>query len=100
MFERIMGLNVVDELLYQEYRESMVPILGSYGGAFGYDFVVSDVLKSKTKGKINRVFTIEFPSKEVMDKFFSDPKYLEVKAKYFDLSVDSKTTISMHEKNT
>lgn len=100
MFERIMGLNVADELLYQKYRESMAPILGSYGGAFGYDFIVSDVLKSKTENEINRVFTIEFPSKEIMEKFFSDPEYLEVKNKYFDVSVNSKTIISMYEKNT
>jgi uncharacterized protein (DUF1330 family) len=99
-FERIMGLEVIDNEAYQKYRENMMPILHSFGGSFGFDFKVSEVLKSKTDEGINRVFTIDFPSKEVMDKFFTDPTYLAVKNKYFKNSVKSVTTISMHEKNT
>lgn len=98
-FERIMGLEVIDDIEYQKYRESMIPILHSFGGRFGFDFKVSDVLKSKTKEKINRVFTIDFPSKEVMDAFFSDPAYLAAKEKYFQHSVKSSTIISLHEKH-
>jgi hypothetical protein len=45
------------------------------------------------------VFTIDFPSKGIMEKFFTDPEYLAVKAQYFESSVKSVTTISMHEKN-
>lgn len=97
-FERVMGLEVIDEVIYQQYREHMTPILHSFGGSFGYDFKVSDVLKSKTEDKINRVFTIDFPSKAAMDEFFNDPKYLAVKDKYFNSSVGSVTTISLHEK--
>jgi len=97
-FERVMGLEVVDEMVYQQYRENMIPILNDFGGSFGYDFIVSDVLKSKTDDPINRVFTIDFPSREMMDQFFSDSSYLEVKNKYFNRSVKSVTTISMHEK--
>lgn len=99
-FERIMGLEVTNEENYQKYRENMIPILHSFGGSFGYDFKVGEVLKSKTDDKINRVFTIDFPSKEVMDSFFNAPAYLEVKSQYFEQSVKSVTTISMHEKNT
>ena len=99
MFERIMALDVSNDEEYQKYRENMTPILHSFGGSFGYDFKVSDVLKSKTKEPINRVFTIDFPSKEVMEQFFSDPAYLDVKDKYFKHSVSSVTSISMHEKN-
>ena len=100
MFERVMGLNVIDEQGYKKYREGMVPILHSYGADFGYDFIVSEVLKSKTTKRINRVFTIDFPSKKVMESFFKDSKYLEVKKKYLDHSIDEKTIISMHETNT
>jgi len=100
MFERVMGLNVVDDEAYKNYREGMTPILNSYGADFGYDFVVSRVLKSKTKDKINRVFTIDFPSKEIMNEFFNDPDYLKVKRTFLDHSIDSKTLISMHEKST
>jgi len=100
MFERIMGLNVIDEQSYKRYREGMTPILNAYGANFGYDFIVSDVLISKTTIDINRVFTIEFPSKNAMESFFDDAKYIEVKKKYLDRSIDGKTIISMHEKDT
>ena len=99
-YERIMGLDVTNDSDYQKYRENMTPILHSFGGSFGFDFKVNEVLKSKTDELINRVFTIDFPSKEIMDAFFTDPKYLAVKNKYFQNSVKSVTTISMHEKNT
>jgi len=98
-FERIMGLHVTNDAEYQRYREGMTPILESFGGSFGFDFKVSEVLQSKTADAINRVFTIEFPSKEIMKQFFSDPSYIEVKNKYFDNCVLSVTTISMHEKD-
>jgi uncharacterized protein (DUF1330 family) len=96
-FERIMGLNVFDDEIYQQYRENMLPILKAYGGEFGFDFKVSKVLKSKTQAPINRVFTLDFPSREKMDAFFTDSSYLEVRSKYFDNSVNSVTTISIHE---
>ena len=97
-FERVMGINVTDDAEYQKYREGMLPILASFGGSFGFDFKVSEVLISKTKDDINRVFTIEFPSKNRMEEFFSNPEYIEVQKKYFNSSVSSKTVISLHEK--
>ena len=72
-FERVMGLHVIDDGEYQKYREGMQPILKSFGGSFGYDFKIAEVLLSKTEDEINRVFTIEFPSKQVMEEFFSNP---------------------------
>jgi len=99
-FERIIGLNVINDQEYQRYREAMLPILKIYGGAFGYDFIVSEVLLSKTKDKINRVFTIEFPSKRKMEKFFENPDYIAVKNRHLNNSINSKTVISMHEKYT
>ncbi len=99
-FERIVGIYVSDDTEYQRYREGMMPILHSFGGSFGFDFKVSEVLLSKTKDDINRVFTIEFPSKEVMDAFFSNPDYLAVQKRHFVDSVTSKVMISTHEKYT
>lgn len=99
-FERIMGLEVINDEEYQKYRENMIPILISFGGSFGFDFKVNEVLKSKTNDVINRVFTLDFPSKEIMEEFFINPAYLAVKEKHFINSVKSVTTISMHEKNT
>jgi len=100
MYERIMAIYVKDDEEYQKYREGMTPILHSFGGSFGYDFKIQEVLISKTTEEINRVFTIDFPSKEVMDDFFSDVGYLAVQKKHFNHSVLSKTVISMHEKHT
>lgn len=97
-FERIVGLNVVNDQEYQKYRDNMLPVLKTYGGEFGYDFRVSEVLVSKTEDVINRVFTIEFPDKAKMDAFFSDPDYLSVQNRYLKNSISSKTIISLHEK--
>ena len=99
-YERIMGLDVIDDQEYQKYREAMAPILKSFGGSFGFDFKVSKVLLSKTEDNINRVFTIAFPSQKHMEEFFSNPDYLAVKEKYFNNSVKSKTIISLHEAST
>ena len=99
-YERIMGLDVIDDQEYQKYREAMAPILKSFGGSFGFDFKVSKVLLSKTENNINRVFTIAFPSQKHMEEFFSNPDYLAVKEKYFNNSVKSKTIISLHEAST
>ncbi len=98
-FERIMGLHVVNDEEYQNYREAMEPILNSVGGAFGFDFKIAEVLRSKTENEINRVFTIEFPSKDEMENFFSRKDYIEIQNKYFAHAVKSKTIISMHEKS-
>ena len=97
-FERIVGLNVTDETEYQRYRDRMLPILESYGGSFGFDLQVSEVLQSKTNEPINRVFTIEFPDRQTMDRFFADPTYLQVRSRHFEKAVSSVTIISLHDK--
>lgn len=99
-YELLVGLHVIDDLKYNDYRQAMKPILSDYQGYFGYDFKVSDVLISETDADINRVFTINFSSKDKMESFFSDPQYLLVKEKYFIDSVGSTTIISSYEKNT
>jgi uncharacterized protein (DUF1330 family) len=82
-YTRVMGICVTDEEEYSNYRKGMLPILQSYGGSFGYDFKVSEVLKAKTDEPINRVFTI------------SDPSYLVVKKAHLDVSISSRTVIGM-----
>ena len=98
-YEILVGLNVLDDLKYDDYRAAMKPILSDYEGRFGYDFKVSEVLKSESKNKINRVFTINFPDSKKMQNFFSDSKYQLIKEKYFKHSVASTTIISSYEKN-
>ncbi|KGJ95161.1 DUF1330 domain-containing protein [Colwellia psychrerythraea] len=99
-YEILVGLHVLDDLKYEDYRKAMKPILADYQGAFGYDFTVSEVLISPENSDIdiNRVFTINFSSKNKMEGFFSEPQYLVVKEKYFVNSVGSATIIASYEK--
>jgi uncharacterized protein (DUF1330 family) len=62
----------------------MTPILLRYGGGFGYDLVVSEVLKSESPRPINRVFTIFFPSRDTAERFFADAEYLRVRKELFE----------------
>ena len=96
--EMLVGLNVIDDQAYQMYRAEMMPILKRYGGGFGYDFKVSDVLKSETAAPINRVFTIYFASEDSMQAFFSDEAYLQSKQTYFETSVTDTTIIATYER--
>jgi len=48
-FERLVGLFVTNDGLYQQYREKLYPLLQKYGGDFGYVLIVSKVLKQKPK---------------------------------------------------
>jgi uncharacterized protein (DUF1330 family) len=93
-YEKIIGLEVTDQQEYQRYREAMLPILHRYGGSFGYDFKIAEVLASKGSDKINRVFTIAFDSESVLQAFFADPDYAAVRARHFEPSVASKVEIA------
>ncbi|WP_440877329.1 DUF1330 domain-containing protein [Thalassotalea sp. PLHSN55] len=96
-YERIMAIDVSNDEIYDQYRKHMKPILRTYGGEFGFDFRIAEVLQSKTNDPINRVFTLSFPSKDAMEAFFTDAKYLAVKKQYFEPSVSSTTVISLHQ---
>lgn len=97
VIERLVALFVTDDDLYQKYREGMLPILKSYGGGFGYDFKISEVLKSKVNEPINRVFTIYFEDEKAMDNFFTDENYLKIRNQYFEPAVSASTVIAKYE---
>ena len=99
MHEILVGLNVTDDVNYTKYREAMTPILEEMGGSFGYDFKIAEVLRSETASLINRVFTIRFPSEEVMGEFFSNEKYQTIKDEFFENSVESTTIISSYQRD-
>jgi len=99
VIEMIVGLNVVDDKAYQSYRDEMTPILKIYGGGFGYDFKVSEVLKSTTEAPINRVFTIYFSNEDSMNSFFSNVDYLKIKQRHFEKSVTDTTIIATYERS-
>jgi uncharacterized protein (DUF1330 family) len=67
----LIGLEVTDDPGYAQYRNAMARILARHGGAFGCDFVVAQVLKGPNP-RINRVFTLTFPSCANRDRFFAD----------------------------
>jgi len=92
--EMLVGLNIIDDVAYQSYRDEIAPILTKYGGGFGYDFKIAEVFKSKTKEPINRVFTIYFANDDAMDAFFSNEEYLNIKARLFESSVTNTTIIA------
>ena len=93
----LVALNVVDEEVYQAYRDEMTPILHQYGGGFGYDFKVAEVLKSETSAPINRVFTIRFADEDSKESFFSNEQYLEAKQRHFEKSVADTTIIATYD---
>jgi len=95
----LVGLNVIHDEKYQEYRKAMRPILSQFDGDFGYDFKIAEVLLSETSDTINRVLTINFPDIKTKDAFFSNSEYLKVKEQFFEHSVESTTLISSYEKN-
>ncbi len=94
--EMLVGLNVIDDDAYQLYRDEMTPILMSYGGGFGYDFKISESLKSETEAPINRVFTIYFLNEDSMNSFFSNDEYLKIKERHFEKSVTDTTIIATY----
>jgi uncharacterized protein (DUF1330 family) len=96
-YEMLVGLQVIDDLLYQEYRDAMTPILARYNGGFGYDFRVAEVLHTKTDAPINRVFTISFGDEAMKHQFFSDRAYQEVRARYFEPSVTHSTILAEYK---
>lgn len=83
----VWGLHVTDQEEYARYREAMTPILGRFGGSFGYDFVVGEVKKTEASHPINRVFTMRFPDAATSSAFFADAHYREVRARHFENAV-------------
>ena len=80
------GLEVKDDAGYARYRQEMTPILMRYGGGFGCDFVVAQVLIGPNP-RTNRVFTLAFPDRASRERFFADPQYRAVRARWFEQSV-------------
>jgi uncharacterized protein (DUF1330 family) len=97
-YEMLVGLQVIDEPRYAQYREAMAPILKRFGGGFRYDFRVGEVLKSETHAPINRVFTIYFADEASRDAFFSDPDYRRIKEQFFTGSVQATTILAEYKR--
>jgi uncharacterized protein (DUF1330 family) len=97
-FEVLVGVNVVDDAGYTEYRRLMTPLLVSYGGSFGVDVRVAAVLRSPEDRPYNRLFTIRFPSQAVHDAFFADSDYLDVRRRHFESSVSGTVLLGRYQR--
>lgn len=90
-FEMLVGLEVLDEERYAEYRAAMKPILHRMGGRFTCDFRVGGVLTADVTGevdpRITRVFVLSFPDEGTKEAFFRDAGYGEVKKEWFEGAV-------------
>ena len=93
-YEMTVGLLVVDQDTYAQYREEMRPLLDEAGGAFRYDFDVARTLHSEAGADINRAFVLRFPSQSNKERFFADPRYVEIKRRLFDPAVKQRVFIS------
>ena len=93
-FEMTVGLLVVNQDTYAQYRREMRPLLEEVGGAFRYDFEVARTLQSESGVDINRAFVLQFPSRSNKERFFADPRYGEIKHRLFDPAVKERVFIS------
>src|SRR5678816_3808858 len=96
-YERIVGLEVTDQDGFTQYRTEMAPLLDAAGGEFRYDFDVARVLRGEKDARINRAFVIRFPDRSASEKFFADPRYLEIRRRLFEPSVSSTLLIAEYE---
>ena len=94
-YEMAVGLLVVDQESYSQYRQEMRALLEDAGGAFRYDFEVARVLRSEDGGaEINRAFVLQFPNKSSKERFFADPRYIEIRRRFFDPAVKARVLIA------
>jgi uncharacterized protein (DUF1330 family) len=96
-YQMWIGLNVTDSEGYASYRRDMRPMFERHGGKFLQDFLVSKTLVSSASHPVNRVFLIEFPTRESKERFLSDPEYLLVKRKYYIPSVSGTSYLAEFE---
>jgi uncharacterized protein (DUF1330 family) len=90
----MVGLWVTDQEKYARYRAEMTPLLEAAGGRFRYDFEVARTLKGEAGHDINRLFVIQFPDRASKERFFADSRYLEIRGRLFDPSVEGRATIA------
>jgi uncharacterized protein (DUF1330 family) len=98
-YETVVGLNVNNDEIYDQYRLSISPLLKKYEGGFRYDFKINETLIAEESKEINRLFLIFFKNKDLMNSFFSESEYLKIKEEFFTNSVSSIAIISEYERS-
>ena len=92
-FEMTFGLWVADHEIYTQYRAEIAPLLEAAGARFRYDFEVGRNLKSEAGHVINRLFVLQFPDQGSRERFFGDSKYIEIRSRLFEKSVEAVSII-------
>src|SRR3954471_10334448 len=87
-YEMTVGLLVRDHETYAQYRASIARLLQAAGAWFRYDFEVSRTLKGEAGHEINRVFVLRFPDQAAKERFFADPRYVEIRSHLFERAVE------------
>lgn len=98
-YERLVGLRISDDAAYTAYRSAMRPILARYGGGFGLDVRVAEVLLAAGNAQFDRLFTIHFPSRAASDAFFTDEEYVAVRNEHFAPSVAATFVLGAYERS-
>ena len=93
-FDMTAVLFVADQDKYARYRAEIAPLLEATDAAFRYDFDIAKTLKSEVDHDINRVFLLRFPDREAKERFFTNPQYLEIRARLFNAAVRRMTIIA------
>jgi uncharacterized protein (DUF1330 family) len=93
-FEMTVGLFVADQEKYAQYRAEIAPLLEAAGGRFRYDFEVARTLKGEANHDINRLFVLQFPDRSSKESFFTDSRYLEIRARLFTQAVEAVAVIA------
>jgi uncharacterized protein (DUF1330 family) len=75
----------------------MTPILAAYGGSFGVDLAVSRVLRGGGDAQPNRAFTIVFPNRPTLERFFADAGYRAVRSAFFEPAVARTVILGEYE---
>jgi uncharacterized protein (DUF1330 family) len=88
------GLFVVDHENYAQYRAEIAPLLDAAGGRFRYDFDVARTLRSEAGHDINRLFVIQFPDRPSKERFFTNSRYVEIRARLFEKAVEGTAIIA------
>jgi uncharacterized protein (DUF1330 family) len=96
-FEMTVGLFVVDHQKYADYRNEIAPLLEGSRARFRYDFEVARTLKAEEDHEINRLFVIQFPDRASKERFFKDPRYLEIRARLYEKAVEKAAIIAEYE---
>ena len=95
--ERLIGVQVIDDLEYEEYRRQLAPLLQAAGGQFVVDVRVSEVLTAPSDARFNRLFVLRFASAEAMQTLFEGAAYLAVREAHLESSVSAITMLATYQ---